>query len=240
MNLSKRKKSFMLYSNDDMISQILEKFKNEDSKIYLKLLDILQLLGNFSTKAEVELYETKESEEKQYTKLWCSDLDGNILIFCPISTLKSDKSIIEKLTNERHQMYDLSLLKKFNLTSDNVELTQTAKVSNFKFGRLITDNKSFYNLFLSDNVCYQIQINSSSNDGNIDSKELLIELNKLENIPKFMKYIEIFDSLLQKSNINYSLINLRAYKNFEKICSLLINGDEPKVEKVPTLKKSKI
>ena len=63
MNRSKRKKSFMLYSNDDMISQILEKFKNEDSKIYLKLLDILQLLGNFSTKAEVELYETKKSEE---------------------------------------------------------------------------------------------------------------------------------------------------------------------------------
>ena len=32
MNRSKRKKSFMLYSNDDMISPILEKFKNEDSK----------------------------------------------------------------------------------------------------------------------------------------------------------------------------------------------------------------
>lgn len=55
-----------------------------------------------------------------------------------------------------------------------------------------------------------------------------------------MEYIEIFDSLLQKSNINYSLISLRAYKNFEKIGSLSINGNKPKVEKVPTLKKSKI
>lgn len=89
--------------------------------MFLKLLDILQTLGIFSTKSEVELYETKESEEKQYTKLWCLYLDGNILIFCAISILKSDKSIIEKLNNERHQMYDLSLLKKFNLTSDNVE-----------------------------------------------------------------------------------------------------------------------
>lgn len=45
--------------------------------------------------------------------------------------------------------------------------------------------------------------------------------------------------LIQK-NYWLNLINLRAYKNFEKICSLSINGDEPKVEKVPTLKKSKI
>ena len=164
-----------------------------------------------------------------------SDLEGNIFILTPYSTSRAELTIVEKLTNDNHFKYDLALAKKFNLTSDNVELTQTEFVSTFKFGRLITDNKSFYNLFLSDNVCYHIQINSNSNDDNIDSKELLIELNKLENIPKFMEYIEIFDSLLQKPNINYSLISLRAYKNFEKIGSLSINGDKPKVEKVPTL-----
>ena len=204
------------------------------------MLGFLQLLGNFDGKTEVDFYEENNKDDKKNIKVWLSDLEGNIFILTPYSTSRAELTIVEKLTNDNHFKYDLALAKKFNLTSDNVELTQTEFVSNFKFGRLITDNKSFYNLFLSDNVCYQIQINSSSNDDNIDSKELLIELNKLENIPKFMEYIEIFDSLLQKSNINYSLISLRAYKNFEKIGSLSINGDESKVEKVTTLKKSKI
>lgn len=239
MEKKKRKKIFELYTKNETIVNVLEEFKN-NQKSYLRMLGFLQLLGNFDGKTEVDFYEENNKDDKKNIKIWLSDLEGNIFILTPYSTSRAELTIVEKLTNDNHFKYDLALAKKFNLTSDNVELTQTEFVSNFKFGRLITDNKSFYNLFLSDNVCYQIQINSSSNDDNIDSKELLIELNKLENIPKFMGYIEIFDSLLQKSNINYSLISLRAYKNFEKIGSLLINGDESKVEKVTTLKKSKI
>ena len=239
MEKKKRKKIFELYTKNETIVNVLEAFKN-NQKSYLRMLGLLQLLGNFDGKTEVDFYEENNKDDKKNIKIWFSDLEGNIFILTPYSTSRAELTIVEKLTNDNHFKYDLALAKKFNLTSDNVELTQTEFVSTFKFGRLITDNKSFYNLFLSDNVCYQIQINSNSNDDNIDSKELLIELNKLENIPKFMEYIEIFDSLLQKSNINYSLISLRAYKNFEKIGSLSINGNKPKVEKVPTLKKSKI
>ena len=239
MEKKKRKKIFELYTKNETIVNVLEEFKN-NQKSYLRMLGLLQLLGNSDGKTEVDFYEENNKDDKKNIKIWFSDLEGNIFILTTYSTSRAELTIVEKLTNDNHFKCDLALAKKFNLTSDNVELTQTEFVSTFKFGRLITDNKSFYNLFLSDNVCYQIQINSNSNDDNIDSKELLIELNKLENIPKFMEYIEIFDSLLQKSNINYSLISLRAYKNFEKIGSLSINGDKKKKKKVPTLKKSKI
>lgn len=229
MEKKKRKKIFELYAKNETIVNVLEEFKN-NQKSYLRMLGLLQLLGNFDGKTEVDFYEENNKDDKKNIKIWLSDLEGNIFILTPYSSSRAELTIVEKLTNDNHFKYDLALAKKFSLTSDNVELTQTEFVSNFKFGRLITDNKSFYNLFLSDNVCYQIQINSSSNDGNIDSKELLIELNKLENIPKFMEYIEIFDSLLQKSNINYSLINLRAYKNFESMGTLIINDEKTNIK----------
>ena len=96
--------------------------------------------------------DSKDTEVEKYSKLWCSGLDGNILMFCLESMFKKDKTIIEKLTNESYRIYYLSLVKKFKLTSENIDLIQTSKVFNFKFGRLIIDEKGFYNLFLGDNV----------------------------------------------------------------------------------------
>lgn len=239
MEKKKVKKFLKLYTNNKTIVNVLEEFKN-NQKYYLKMLNFLQLLGNFDGKVETDFYEENDKDGKKNIKIWFSDLEGNIFILTPYSISRAELTIVEKITNDNHFKYDLALAKKFNLTSDNVELTQTEFVLNFKFGRLITDNKSFYNLFLSDNVCYQIQIKGSGNDDNIDAKELLIELNKLESIPKFIEYIEIFDSLIQKLNIKYSLINLRAYKNFESVCSISLNGCESNFEKARTLKKSKI
>lgn len=108
--------------------QRIEKLKTEDQKLYQRILEALQLLGNFPIKIEAELYESKDTEEEKYSRLWCSDLDGNILIFYLESMFKKDKTIIEKLTNESHRIYDLSLAKKFKLTSENIDLIQTSKV----------------------------------------------------------------------------------------------------------------
>jgi len=66
-------------------------------------------------------------------KIWLSDLDGNIFILTACTTSKTDISKIEKLTNYNHLIYDLSLAKKFKLTSDNVRLTQTGIKYDFKF-----------------------------------------------------------------------------------------------------------
>lgn len=133
MNCS-RKKNFVIFSNDKLLLQRIEKFKNENQKLYQRILEVLQLLGNFPIMIEVELYDSKDTEVEKYSKLWCSDLDGNILIFYLESMFKKDKTIIEKLTNESYRIYDLSLAKKFKLTSENIDLIQTSKVFNFKFG----------------------------------------------------------------------------------------------------------
>lgn len=223
MNRS-RKKNFVIYSNDELLSQRLEKFKTEEQKLYQRILEALQLLGNFPTKTEVELYESKETEDENYSKLWCSDLDGNILIFYLESILKKDKTKIEKLTNDSHRIYDLSLAKKFKLTSENIDIIQTSKIFNFKFGRLITDERSFYNLFLGDNVCYQIQINDNQEE--LNAKDLLTLLNQLEIIPTFKNYTDIFAQLICEKQINYSLMLLGAYKNFESLGRLKLQEEK--------------
>lgn len=229
---SNRKKNHVIYSNNELLLQKLEKFKIENSKLYKRILEGLVLLGNFSEKIEVELYESKNTKEEEYLKLWCSDLDENILIFFIEVSSKKDEMIIEKITNESHKFYDLSIAKKFKLTSENIDMLQTSKIFNFKFGRLITDENSFYSVFLGDNTCYQIQING--NQENIEAKELLSLLNKSENIPTFKNFIDIFSQIIYEKQISYNTILLSAYKNFESIGTLSINNTD---QKARTLKK---
>lgn len=107
-----RKKNFVIISNDELLLQRIEKFKTKNQKLYQRILEALQLLGNFPTKIEVELYDSKDTDEEKYSRVWCSDLDGNILIFYLESSIKKSETIIEKLTNECHRIYDLSLAKK--------------------------------------------------------------------------------------------------------------------------------
>ena len=92
------------------------------------------------------MYESKETEDENYSKLWCNDLEGNILIFYLESILKKDKTKIEKLTNDSHRIYDLSLTKKFKLTSENIDIIQTSKIFNFKFGRLFLKGKELFDV----------------------------------------------------------------------------------------------
>lgn len=233
MNRS-RKKNFVIYSNDEILSQRLEKFKTEEQKLYQRILEALQLLGNFPTKIEVELYESKETEDENYSKLWCSDLEGNILIFYLESILKKDKAKIEKLTNDSHRIYDLSLAKKFKLTSENIDMIQTSKIFNFKFGRLITDSNSFYSLFLRDDIGYQIQGDLNANI----VRELLSELNKLENLPKLTDYLNIFERILTAKDIQFSILSMSAFKDFKNLGSITISNEEVHQKKLTKNKES--
>ena len=226
---SNAKKGFTIYSDDYVLSQSLEKFKNEDTKLYSRILEALQLIGNFSTKVNVELYESKDTEEEKYLKLWCEDLDKNILIFYINATSKSKKTIIERITNEDNELYDLSLAKKFKLSNENIDIIKTSKVLGFKFGRLITDGNSFYDLFLGNDVCYQIQINID--EGNIMAEDVLVYLNKLEAVPTFKEYTDLFTQLIVEKKVSYSNVLLGAYKNFENICTLSIDNSNSKVLK---------
>lgn len=107
----KKKKTFELYTNNETIINVLNNFKN-NQKIYLRILELLQLVGNFEGKTEIELYEIHNTDDKKEIKIWLSDLDGNIFILTACTTSKADISKIEKLTNDNHLIYDLSLAKK--------------------------------------------------------------------------------------------------------------------------------
>lgn len=78
-------------------------------------------------------------------------------------------------------------------------------------------------MFLGNNICYHINLVDSSI--NINTTTLLNELNKLENIPTFKDYIEIFNKQLIE-NVSYKSIYLESFINFESIGKLSILGDE--------------
>lgn len=116
-------------------------------------------------------------------------VSGDYQIEVIIDKIKMNKSLYERILNT------LLLLGNFD---KNINLARTEQTYNFKFGRLITNNINFYNMFLGNNVCYHINLVDSSI--NINATNLLNELNKLENIPTFKDYIEIFNKQLIENN----------------------------------------
>ena len=213
MEKQKSKKGISLFTTDEFLMSVLEEFKN-NQKLYLRILEFLQLAGNFEGKTEINLYDISNTDEEQSIKIWLSDIEGNIFVLTPSSTIRSDTTIVEKLTNSSNIKYDLALAKKFKLTQDNIDLLRSGLTYNFKFGRLITNADDFYSLFLGNNICYQIQLNKSTSNS-IDTNSLLFELNKLETMPTFKDYIEIFGHTLNELEIEYDTMLLSSYNNFE-------------------------
>lgn len=221
----KQKKDLNLYSDKIEVIKVLKEFK-KNNKIFYKIIEGLQAIGNFSQNVEIDIYEKENNEKKEYIKVYCCDLDGNIFILCPLSKNKQDISKIEKITNDSTYIYDLSLSKNFPITKENFKYTKTSKIYNFKFGRLITDEKSFYSLFMSDNLGYQIQIEFESTA--ITAKELVNELNKLDKIPNIVECSEIFYQIILSKNITFYEVNLSVFKEFQTIEYIKIAGNKIK------------
>lgn len=221
----KPKKILNLYSEKPEVIDILENFK-KNNKLFYRIIEALQLMGNFPKQVEIDVYEKEISEEKEYIKIYCYDSEGNIFIFCPLSTNKQDTTKIEKITNGSTCTYDLMLLKNFPLTKDNIEYSKTAKIYDFKFGRLITDEKSFYSLFMMNNLGYQIEIEFA--DKAISAKELINELNKLDKIPDMMEFAEIFYQLILEKQLLFYDVSLSMFKDFERKEHIKIEGNKHK------------
>ena len=151
MKEKKRKKIFDLKSNDEKIQEILFNMK-QNLKLYSKLITALQLLGTFDGKTEVELYDMVDNENESSIRLWCSDNLGNLFIFYGMSTNRNNLLKIVKETNEQEYEYDISLSKKFPLNEDNIDFTRYGNINDVKFGRLITNGKDFYSIFIV--FCY--------------------------------------------------------------------------------------
>lgn len=229
MNRKKRINQLEIYTNNERIINVLNEFK-KNQKLYTRVLEALQLIGNFEEKSEVDLYEITDTDEKKKIKIWLTDIDGNIFILTPLTTSKLETSKIEKITNNDSVEYDLLLAKKFKLTSDNISLIKTGTKYDFKYGRLITDNESFYNIFLPDDKSYHISINFI--DKSVSIKELLSKLNQLKSIPSFHDCTKIFENQIAEENLKYTTIEMAVFHNFETIGKISIDGNYPKIKKL--------
>ena len=198
----KKKKTFDLVSSNEEVNSVLNNMKS-NSKVYLKLITGLQLLGNFEGKTEIDFYDKIDDDKEKKIRLWCTDSDDNLFVFYGYSSDRTDLLKITKETNEETLEYDLTLAKKFTLNSNN---------------------NNFYSLFLRDDIGYQIQGDLNTNI----VKELLNELNKLENLPKLTDYLNIFERILSVKDIHFSMLSISAFKDFENIGSFQINDEKSK------------
>ena len=223
-------KSIKLYTDDNAISNELKQLKSS-LKTYQRLLEGMLLLGNFTYSAKVEEYERTEKDQETKRKVFCTDLNGDLIMFYSSSIDKKDYLKISKVTYDGEKQYDLALAKKFELTPENIELTRTDKVNSFKYGRLITDNKTFYTLLLGNDIIYKIEI-EKPNMG-IAAQNILNMLNSLDSIPSLMDYVEILNRLINDNKLEYESIKTDMYQEFKKVCSYTIEGNKKNQETDP-------
>lgn len=232
MKKKEKNKIFDLYSNNDEVSDLINKMKS-NPKVYLKLMSGLQALGCFDGKIIVEIYDCIETEKNKKIKLCCLDFDDNLYVFYALSSDKNDLLKIYKETNENITEYNLALAKKVYITSDNIELTKSDKTFNFKFGRLITDNKNFYSLFMSGDIVYQV---SGDFDKDI-TNDVIRKVNELSVVPTLSEFINIFEMILLENACSFSEIKILIFEEGNNIGNIVIEDKE--LNKVNLLKRTK-
>ena len=215
MKKKEKKKIFELYSDNNKVNNLIEKMKS-NSKAYSKLKTALELLGSFEGKVDVELYDVVKIKMKVVL-----DYGVQTLIFYALSTNRNNLLKIIKETNEQEYEYNLSLSKKFSLNEDNIDFTRHGNINDVKFGRLITNEKDFYSIFIGNDLGYQIQ-------GDFDvslTPSLITRINKLQSIPTLFDYMQIFEEVLLENNCKFSKMQIFAFKEFVRTCNLNINNE---------------
>lgn len=218
-----KNKSFIMFSKRENVHNILCNMQL-NQKLYLRLVEALQILGRFDDKVEVDSYDRVESKMGTKIRLWCTDSEENLFIFYGISCDRKDWLKIIKETNEEELEYDISLAKKHSLNLENINFTRTKQIYDFKFGRLVTDEKTFYSLFLGNDIAFQIL---GSFNGNV-IKDLLNQLNELKSESKFMDFLNIFNNILTNNKIQYFISSISAIKDFELTGSFQLNIEDKK------------
>ena len=111
-----------MFSSNDEASNVLNNLKSS-SKIYLKLITRLQLLGNFEGKTEIDFYDIIDEDQEKKIRFWFNDSNDSLFVFYGFSSDRTDLLKIIKETNNETLEYDLSLAKKFTLNSNNINFT---------------------------------------------------------------------------------------------------------------------
>lgn len=121
---------------------------------------------------------------------------------------------------------------KFDLTASNEEASKVlssvktnSKIYNrliegLKFGRLITNWKDFYSLYLRDDIGYQIQGDFSSSF----DERIISLINNFDDSPNLAACISAFESVIRDEQISFSKMSVQAFKNFESIGCFTIDG----------------
>lgn len=211
-----------LSSKDKKILLYLEKYMDENKKIYNMLLEFIDVIGTFSN--PVMLYHYNEIKDEKDDKYYAyfSDKEENIYVVCLKSNNRKDIDIIERQTNSGDEFYDLSLSKKTIIKKDNISLLKTKETYSFKNGRVITDNNTFYSIFLGNNIAYQLNITTI--DSNININSLLKKLNEYDKELDFITIINIFGSIIIEDNINFQKADIAFYKDVKKCDSYSVDG----------------
>ena len=218
--MNKKDKTLRFLTNDNKYTNLVEKFCNNE-KLSNRIYDFLKVKGNFGDQIVLDIYDIKEDDDKQYIKFSCVDLDDIIYIICPFTSEKNDVYVVQEITNESETIYNVLLLKKSIISSENIGLTKADNKYNFKFGRLFTDDKTYINLFLTDDICYEIKMDNNSNK--LVHEQIINELNKLNNIPKLIDCMKIIENLISKFNLEIDITSISSYKNYILINEMNFN-----------------
>lgn len=218
MKKSNKSNKFDLIASNEEASKVLSSMKT-NSKIYNRLVEGLKLLGSFDGKTEVEIYDTLTIGEDKKVRLCCFDSNNNLFIFYGESFDKKDLLKLTKEDNSGTIDYDLSLAKKFELSPGNIGFTRTGNIYGLKFGRLITNWSDFYSLYLRNDIGYQIQGDFSSS---LDEK-IIDSINSFDDSPNLADCISVFESMIKDDQINFSKMNVQAFKKFELIGGFTID-----------------
>lgn len=209
------KNNTKFYTQDKYLKEYLINYESKFKKIENKIIEFMNVVGTFPVSVELNLYDVKKKDDNITDIIvYCTDFYHNIFTFSLYSDERNNLNIIEKSTDNGDTKYDVSLSKKYELTKDNVDLIKTDKQYNFKYGRLVTDEKSFYSIFLGNDKSYQLTINFKNDS--MSRIDILKELNSLDSEPNFITTVKIFENILECNNLEYSSLKLDYYENFEK------------------------
>ena len=214
----KKKEDFELFSDTYAVNKELE-FIKDNNKLYSRIINTLKVLGNFKGKINVDIYD----KDKDNTRLWFSNSNKDIFVIYSHSNDKNNYNLISYEGNNSYT-YDVSLIKKAEITKDNINMMRVGKIKTFKFGRLITDEKKFYNIYLGDGISFGIDIDNSS--GKIYVDDLVNELNKVDNSPRLFEISNIFHKIITDKSISYDNVLFTCYKDYQIIGKIDSNNIE--------------
>ena len=208
----------------------LAKLLKSNPKFYQKLMDAFDILGYFDNTIEAEVF--SRDKRRGRVDLLLTDKNEDLFIITPRSNSKNDLTIIRKLSGDYDESYDLSIIKKNELTNDNIDLCRTDTIYNTRYGRLISDRKTFVTALFGDNYTYQM-LSDFTNPINIEP--LISEMNSKEEKPSFKEFVSGIEKSVDPSEID-NILELNCYRNFDKVGSIKVK-DLNKEDKAYTKKK---